>query len=343
MTPFFPSLICDGGLYQWSLLDVKGNRLVTLASNRCRITWKAPDQGLFTVIVRYVDRHTVIFEVKKRFVVRDFWMVSIGDSFSSGEGNPHQNVRKKLWLSRRCHSSRNSFAYKLYQKYKRMISDDVAVHFTFLPCSGALIEDGPFSLFYQIEAITNITMMLNKTPDLLLMTAGGNDIGYSDMLQRLLSGLHPVPDNFSLRLLYLSEQFDQLNKLIKGLSPSNVIIPHYFDFTTNEKGLVDASCSDFDKVSLKYLKRAQKVILRNLNNLIERKTQNFGWISVDLDQIFKKHGICSRQPLIRTLQESYRLQGDYGGSFHPTERAHQLIADLIFPISNPKNILNKHG
>lgn len=76
---------------------------------------------------------------------------------------------------------------------------------------------------------------------------------------------------------------------------------------------------------------AQSNILQRLNQLIQLKSNNYGWTSVpEVTQLFNRSGLCAKNSLIRTTSDSIKLQGDSGGSLHPTEHAHSLIADLIF-------------
>lgn len=60
-----------------------------------------------------------------------------------------------------------------------------------------------------------------KGPDLLLMSVGGNDVGFSDILGRLLLGnSRSLFNSIQMRLFFLSHELERLSEKIKLLSPS---------------------------------------------------------------------------------------------------------------------------
>lgn len=76
---------------------------------------------------------------------------------------------------------------------------------------------------------------------------------------------------------------------------------------------------------------AQSNILERLNQKIKETAQKHGWTAVpEVTELFNRSGLCAKNSMIRTTLDSIRIQGDGGGSLHPTEEAHTKIADLIF-------------
>ncbi|OZC09776.1 hypothetical protein X798_03179 [Onchocerca flexuosa] len=316
---------------EWTVSDQYNQQHFCWITQECQTSWLAPKQVpsnyIVKVSVKLVDHK--ILHGKARITIRDYWIGVIGDSFASGEGNPdvpanaHDKTMAK-WLSNRCHRSSRSWAYKVYEQMTSAIIEQSAVHFTYLPCTGASVDNGILVVFNstsQINVLEQITRIrieylqhgkrkwiedilkfvveenkqkIKRTyrgtgPDLLMMSVGGNDIGYSEILSTLIWG--PTASLFStidMRFFYASYQLDRVAKAIQKLKPNQVVIPHYFDLTRNERGVVDADCAD-------------------MRQTIPTKTF----------------------PNFRSIQDSIRLQGNSFGAFHPIEEAHQQIADLV--------------
>jgi len=71
--------------------------------------------------------------------------------------------------------------------------------------------------------------------------------------------------------------------------------------------------------------------MKKVNKIISEKSRIFNWTIVEgVPNIFKNGGVCSSTPLIRSSQDSVRLQGDSAGGLHPIEEAHRKIADLVW-------------
>ncbi|VDK61809.1 unnamed protein product [Onchocerca ochengi] len=242
---------------EWTISDQYNQQHFCWITQECQTSWLAPKQSnyIVKVLVRLVDHK--ILHGKARIRIRDYWIGVIGDSFASGEGNPdvpanaHDKTMAK-WLSNRCHRSSRSWAYKVYEQMTSAIIEQSAVHFTYLPCTGASVDNGILVVFNstsQINVLEQITRIRGTGPDLLMMSVGGNDIGYSEILSTLIWG--PTASLFStidMRFFYTSYQLDRVAKAIQKLKPNQVVIPHYFDLTRNERGVVDADCADMRQV-----------------------------------------------------------------------------------------------
>uniref|UniRef100_A0A915AYD0 SGNH hydrolase-type esterase domain-containing protein n=1 Tax=Parascaris univalens TaxID=6257 RepID=A0A915AYD0_PARUN len=226
--------------------------------------------------------------------VNDRWIVAVGDSFASGEGNPDvptslPETKLAQWISERCHRSARSWAFKVYEKIRDTTSTDVALHFTYLPCTGASVDNGivvSTTGISQLDIVRQIAQIRKSGPDLVLMSAGGNDIGYSEILSTLIWGeSNSLFASVDMRFFYASYQLDRIAAILQKIKPNQVVIPHYFDVTRNERGVIDADCAELRQVCAEY---------------------------------------------IISVRDSIRLQGNSMGAFHPTEEAHQIIAELIW-------------
>ncbi|VDO33846.1 unnamed protein product [Onchocerca flexuosa] len=223
---------------EWTVSDQYNQQHFCWITQECQTSWLAPKQSnyIVKVSVKLVDHK--ILHGKARITIRDYWIGVIGDSFASGED--------------RCHRSSRSWAYKVYEQMTSAIIEQSAVHFTYLPCTGASVDNGILVVFNstsQINVLEQITRIRGTGPDLLMMSVGGNDIGYSEILSTLIWG--PTASLFStidMRFFYASYQLDRVAKAIQKLKPNQVVIPHYFDLTRNERGVVDADCADMRQV-----------------------------------------------------------------------------------------------
>jgi hypothetical protein len=172
-----------------------------------------PRQGLYRVEVVV---HTALGAsvTLTRFVdLRDYLIVSIGDSLASGEGVPDSpgayslrtNVfgevtsakakRSVQWKDRRCHRSARS-GPALTANAIENASPHTSVTFLSFACSGAEINHlyderykgaepvGSTTLRPQIDAVKELVGSRGKRQiDALLITAGVNDLNFSDIIE----------------------------------------------------------------------------------------------------------------------------------------------------------------
>ncbi|KIH68887.1 hypothetical protein ANCDUO_00771 [Ancylostoma duodenale] len=89
-------------------------------------------------------------------------------------------------------------------------------------------------------------LMLNvggRGPDVVIITIGGNDIGFSDIINALVHDSSRIDISLmDMRFFFVSHQLDTVAERLKSIGAGNVFIPQYFDFTKNQYGEVDASC-----------------------------------------------------------------------------------------------------
>ena len=109
-----------------------------------QFSFQAPAEGTYRVALTATGSGgstTVVEDV----IVQDFLIVSLGDSYGSGEGNPdHEAVfggAEARWSERRCH--RTQYAGSARAAYELEINDPrTSVTFLHLACSGALATTG---------------------------------------------------------------------------------------------------------------------------------------------------------------------------------------------------------
>ncbi|CAI4223250.1 unnamed protein product [Auanema sp. JU1783] len=268
------------------------------------------------------------------------WIVVIGDSFASGEGNPDtpaELTAPAKWIDDTCRRSRHSFGW--------LVADDVAkrktaqsVYLTFLACSGASADRGILKpgngQLSQLEAIEKMSNARGRGPDLVLMTVGGNDIGFAEVLHSLQKQKKEREvKSFDMRFFFVAHLLDQISSRLRAIGTKRVVLPLYYDITRNEQEVIDASCEQFRKITTNRLAEAERQFFQRLNRLLLRKGLEFGWTVVEsIPSIFASRGVCSSISAIRSLDESSRMQGSQSGAFHPNALGHRLVADEILKL-----------
>ncbi len=151
---------------EFSSLPSTGTYQVTFAA-RTEIGWTEPET--------------------KTITLKDYLIVSLGDSFASGEGSP--DVWPDGWQDDVCHRSARS-GQALFAEELEASDDRTSVTFLSFACSGAKISTGllfPQSksdviVDPQIEAFAQ-QIYGRSYVDALLVSAGGNDAGFSSVVK----------------------------------------------------------------------------------------------------------------------------------------------------------------
>ncbi|KAK0414271.1 hypothetical protein QR680_007239 [Steinernema hermaphroditum] len=211
--------------YDWTM-KLDGSTLYDQqlpSTSNCSISWKAPAQASYIVTVTgYAANGTEkVLMGQKKITVIDKWITVVGDSYASGEGNPNTMCEKNkpaTWIS-------------------------------------AAVDNGILTgkRQSQLELIGNISIYRGSGPDVLLMSLGGNDIGYSEILSHLINSAREDRSNhlfggLDLRFFYVSHQIDRVVEKVNRMKPKVVVVPHYFDISENEYGDVDTDCDDLRQV-----------------------------------------------------------------------------------------------
>lgn len=196
------------------------------AADERDICWRAPLETTYRVTVSDGSTDEVV-----DVVVKDVWVVALGDSYSSGEGNPDvPSVRttswgfasysEPVWRDDKCHRSSVAWPYQVAEDIQAD-NPDAQVMFTFLACSGARITKGLLDRYggvvgsdllpAQLDVVEDImsTTWVDPAnspsdlghqfgygragvgqfaPDVLMMTAGGNDGGFSEIVRACITG-----------------------------------------------------------------------------------------------------------------------------------------------------------
>lgn len=116
-----------------------------ISEQRCRRGLQFPAQGIYPVTLTVTGANGKVLVNKTRAVtVRDILFVVLGDSMSSGEGTPDQNLNLATgepaqWVDRRCHRSKAAGGAQAALWLEQM-DPKTSVTFLSFACSGATIE-----------------------------------------------------------------------------------------------------------------------------------------------------------------------------------------------------------
>uniref|UniRef100_A0AC35EYS1 Uncharacterized protein n=1 Tax=Panagrolaimus sp. PS1159 TaxID=55785 RepID=A0AC35EYS1_9BILA len=91
--------------YQWNFSAEKNSyQISNIKSKNCSILWQAPFAGNFKIFVeaKHMGSSNILFRGSTKTKIHDYWIVAIGDSFASGEGNPDKSLLESdsvKWIS----------------------------------------------------------------------------------------------------------------------------------------------------------------------------------------------------------------------------------------------------
>lgn len=302
------------------------------------------------------------------------WIVSLGDSFSSGEGSAHEMVTDPHWLDDEgCHRSRHGWPHRV----ARRMDAGHDVHFDFLACSGARLEDGLLQPFGgrepQLDRLERLIFHNGRVPDVVLMTGGGNDVGFAGIVEECLMGrindacpggsatsaandaletletrIYPrvderlkelgIPADDVYLVVYPDPVFG-MKRNVGGAAAALVGLDNLAADTWGDEKVLAACWLASGKDQFEWVHRN---VVTDLQAIQLRLEDRFGWNVVD-DHLepFKKHTYCPREG-VRGADSwwvgfgmSFIRQGDRMGTFHPNARGHEAIADAVF--SNPQS------
>ncbi|HSH22122.1 MAG TPA: thrombospondin type 3 repeat-containing protein, partial [Candidatus Caenarcaniphilales bacterium] len=198
--------------------------------------------------------------ITKDIIVQDRLIVMVGDSFGAGEGAPEQNivyeggkvVKEPVWGDQRCHrSARHGSARAALTLEKE--SRRSSVTYLSRACSGATITAGIIGGYAGIEPggeTENLDPQLDQVfaavkdrkIDDFLISIGGNDIGFADLLTACLVEEKCHEGNIvaatTRKLNGLSALYGEMVAKMdeRELQIASTYVTEYPDFTTGADG-----------------------------------------------------------------------------------------------------------
>lgn len=317
-------------------------------------------------------------------------IVSIGESLASGEGNPDKegkSVRDKYnfpsqydcfddatvmyaaghkpkmakipnWFEPRDHRSLLS-SHALAAK--KLLDDWPYVVFLTFAKSGSVISsrENDNDILEQLDSIKRVVG--NYKIDALLVSAGGNDVGFADILGGMAKDFRgstgqQVLSKFMQRLHTLSSQgYPSIANKIRDLrlNIGNVLINEYSGHPFNDRnGNPERGCEIFETARFWAVSKRDAVSMDRmgelLNDAVKTAAINNRWILVTgISSQFKRHGYCSGQSFYVKASTSCDQQGDFDGTMHPNEVGTKIYAlaiarELRRALSRTENIAIPH-
>lgn len=314
--------------------------------------------------------------------VKDLMIVSLGDSFASGQGNP--DLRKDgstaaKWVDKIC--ARSAIAGPAQAALSIEQADPhTSVTFLSFACSGAEITaglvgeqtKGKIKLEPQID---KLKQALNERPvDALIISIGGNDIGFAELIARCI--LQPnchrnqvTLDKLTSGLAILESRYKSLSEKIAELPPvQKVFITEYPDLVRDQDGELCNGKPAFD-ILLRRINRgeaewASDRVIPALNGKVSEAARQHGWVYVTgVADKFRTHGYCAPEPVrwVRTFGDARRIQGTdkrcsvisfisslrecliSSGSVHPTEGGHATYASALIESLQRESVTTPPG
>lgn len=329
-----------------------GGQLIPEGSD-CRFTHEFPALGSYPVrlIVTAKDGQTA--STQENLVIRDYLIVSIGDSFASGEGNPdiragklHKlNFSGAVWEDDLTHRSANAGPAQAALSIEQADSH-TSVTFISFACSGASLEygltggqtRGTVILAPQVEKVVD-AVNGKRSIDALLISIGGNDVSFAKLVENAIKPgcSDDIDPNNLVRagLEKLPERFEKLNEMIKGISPlPKVFMTEYPDIVHDESGEFCDRRPTFDLmrgICTNEAESAFKDVITPLNEAVKAAADKWGWVYVGgIASAFRNHGYCAgdqRWALIN--RDSLHLQRDIYGTAHPNKGGHAWYATRL--------------
>jgi lysophospholipase L1-like esterase len=214
--------------------------------------------------------------------------VALGDSYSSGVGTNRYD------LDATC--KRSSLAYPA------LVSAAKGYALNFQACSGATTTD----------VINNQVGALSTTTNLVTVTAGGNDAGFTSLLVTctLTNCVSSINSTITSVNSTLAPKLDAMDTQIHNRAPNATVIvlgyPHLFSGT----------CFSAFGIS-----SAEVTAANNLANAIDTVTKTeaakYGFTYKSAITQFTNHGVCGSSAWLNGLN-----LGSVGDSYHPTATGH---------------------
>lgn len=240
-------------------------------------------------------------------------IAALGDSYSSGEGNPPFDQ-----LDPRCRRSNAAWPH-LLGTMKPAIRLDL-----FAACSGATTDALHDSFKNDPPQLTQLRD-LDTPPDVVTITIGGNDAGFSNVIASCFAwkcfwtGNDKIERNLITKILpdVLSANYEA----VKAASPhSRIVVVGYPDvFPSSQR-----------KNTCKWLDSKERRQLTSLNDqfnrVIKKAAKDAGVDFVATDRALRGHEMCTKDSWVAPIS---LLPPGRDLSAHPTARGQQAIAKVV--------------
>jgi PKD repeat protein/lysophospholipase L1-like esterase len=248
--------------------------------------------------------------------------VSLGDSFSSGEGNPPFDTTPFDTTADGCHRSSQSYPHVAW-----VHTLSIPAHAEYWACSGAVIPALTTSFKSEPAQLSHI----DSSTTLVTLTLGGNDAYFPDVLDACVKA--PCAKTWepavSSQIALLGNHsyggsLYQAYRAIKAKAATGARIlvlgyPRFFP----AGGSGGLGCSLILNGDEKWIN--QKV--HDMDAAVRESALAAGVEYVDTENAFTGHELCSGNGLPSAVNSANPIHQEY--SFHPNALGHQLLAGAL--------------
>jgi lysophospholipase L1-like esterase len=325
-----------------------------LAETQCRFTHAFATQGAHAVKLSVTTPAGETSSFDETVNIKDLFIVSIGDSYASGEGNPDKprKLLKAGWIDSRCHRSATAGPALAALTIEQ---DDPHTSVTFISfaCSGAGLKDGLTGEFKkgsvrlrpQLDQVADAVS--GRTIDALLISIGGNDVNFGSLVLRAIRLPHAETDRTTAKIVTtglaaLAQRYADVAHRLSTMNIAKVFITEYPFIVRNEnKQPCDHSPKFPDLlngISRAEAEWAERDVIKPLNDKVKEAATLFGWVYVtniaskfsgDDPELFA-HGYCANgERWVNTFNDSWKIQGNQFGTAHPNSFGHAWYAKQL--------------
>ncbi len=275
-------------------------------------------------------------------------VVSLGDSYSSGEGAPPFDSATNQHKLDECHRSQSAWGPQFAQWLAKQ--DSVPLALQFRACSGALIPDlyGPNHDWKAQEP--GQVLALTPDTDVVTLSIGGNDSGFVPVFSYCVAVDHCNTqavlqtddglggDRVDRTYNAMFGTLESVYETVKARAPNaTVYVMGYPDILPDtDPGLTCPDVVGLDWGEIQWLH--QKVV--NLDAVIRTAAQRAGVVYVDGSDVLKDHKLCSQTPWASGLTAKAAGLVNWSTGryvFHPNAAGHAAMAKAVedAPLANP--------
>lgn len=297
-------------------------------------------------------------EVRNGATLKDYLIVSMGDSLASGEGNPDVrgdydligSDRPAQWKDERCHRSALS-GPALAAKAVEDADPHSSVTFVSVACSGAriphlshwtysgIVSRGGFRFPPQVEQVADLvgpdSLRGGRLIDAVLLSAGVNDLFFSGVIERCAkfwtgdecvrwadrrANLAGLPASYHRLAFEIATQLPGTARVLVNDYPAHVF-----------KNGACGALRGIWKSKGQEIARVGMELNRAITAAIQRHAGSpYRWRATpDLDVPFSPHPYCGSSTWFTRLEWSLEHQGDVNGTAHPNGPGHRAYAGLL--------------
>jgi LPXTG-motif cell wall-anchored protein len=317
----------------------------------CTFHFTRPNLDKFTISAALTRSGLVGATSTTDIAGRDFFIVAVGDSLSSGEGLP-----ASTWSVAQCHRSVTSGSGLAALTLERS-DPHTAVDYASLACSGASTDIGLIGPYVGIQPGSSLPPQLvqlqgfaaTRAIDSVVFSTGANDLQFGDVVKVCLfspaSGCGPTstvlgqPAAQFLNGLFalLPADYGTISQYLtaSAVPATRVIALTYPDSTHSDLpgnpycGYTNGSDFTMTSNSWQYL---HDNILLPLNQAVATAASTYSWKLVGTaEAAFLDHGYCSSDPWITTITSSLETEALVpNGGFHPNGAGYDWYGEQIY-------------